>query len=60
MPLPPKMTIRADENWHRKIKVEAAKRGMTISRLVMTAVDEWLKNNPVKEANSDGEEKREQ
>jgi len=45
----PKMTIRVDEAWHKKVKVEAAKRGVTIGWLVMTSVNEWLKNNPVKE-----------
>jgi len=54
----PKMTIRAEESWHRKIKVEAAMRGITVSWLVRTAVDEWLERNPIKEANQNGKEKR--
>jgi len=52
------MTINVDDDWHRKIKVEAAMRGITVSWLVRTAVDEWLERNPIKEANQNGKEKR--
>lgn len=56
MTLETKMTIRVPEAWHRRIKAEAAFRGLSVSKMIRTAVDEWLKNNPVKEADSNGEE----
>lgn len=46
MAIKPIMTIRADEDWHRMLKVEAVLRDTTITNLVREAVDEWLKNHP--------------
>jgi predicted DNA binding CopG/RHH family protein len=40
-----RMTIRVPEAWHRKVKSEAALRGMSLSQLIRTAVDEWLEKN---------------
>lgn len=47
MGLESKMVIRVTEDWHRKVKAEAALRGMTISNLIRQAVDDWLKRNPL-------------
>lgn len=46
MGLETKLTIRVPEEWHRKVKAEAALRGTTVSKLVRQAVNEWLKHNP--------------
>jgi len=52
------MTIRVPEAWHRRIKSEAALRGLTVSSMIKVAVDEWLERNPIKEGNNDGRQKR--
>jgi hypothetical protein len=50
-----KMTILVPTNWHKNLKIEAALRGTTIKDIVITAVDELLKQNPVpKEVEKDG------
>lgn len=46
MEMETKLTIRVPEQWHREVKSEAALRGTTVSKLVRTAVNEWLKLNP--------------
>ncbi|MCL6479974.1 MAG: ribbon-helix-helix protein, CopG family [Peptococcaceae bacterium] len=56
MTLETKMAIRVPEEWHRQVKAEAALRGTTVSKLIRTAVDEWLKQNP-REAAKDGKER---
>ena len=43
-----KMTLTVPDEWHRSIKVEAALRGMTIKDIVITSVNEWLENNPLR------------
>ena len=49
-----KLTIRVPEEWHRKIKAEAALRGLKLSQLVRNAVDDWLSQNPLdKEVNNE-------
>ncbi|MGB9866852.1 MAG: hypothetical protein ACPLPR_02950 [Bacillota bacterium] len=53
-----KMTLPVPQDWHRRVKAEAAIRGLKLNRLIMSAVDEWLKRNPIKEGNRDGEEKK--
>lgn len=53
-----KLVVRTEPGWYRRLKVEAAKRDMKISELVRTAVDFYLKENPVKEAEENGKEKR--
>ena len=58
MSLDTKMTIRVPEAWHRRIKSEAALRGLTVSSMIKVAVDEWLERNPIKEGNNDGRQKR--
>jgi len=44
-----KMAIRVPLDWHRRVKAEAALRGMTVSRIVRVAVDEWLASHPREE-----------
>lgn len=51
-----KMAIRVPEEWHRHVKAEAALRGTTVSKLIRTAVNEWLKQNP-REGFTNGKEK---
>lgn len=46
------MTFNVSSDWHRKIKVEAAIRGITVTNLIIEAVNEWLKNNPNTEVNN--------
>lgn len=50
-----KITIRLPLPWYRKLKSEAALRGLTVGRLVQLAVDEWVKNHPVEEEDEHGE-----
>lgn len=45
-----KVTFWATVNWHRLIKAEAALRGLSISELVRSAVDEYLAKHPKEEA----------
>lgn len=47
MPAGEKITIRLPLPWYRRLKSEAALRGLTVGRLVQLAVDEWVKNHPV-------------
>ncbi|MCL6447611.1 MAG: hypothetical protein K6U04_05570 [Armatimonadetes bacterium] len=47
-----KMLIRVPVEWHRQVKAEAALLGMSMSKLVITAVNEYLEK--VKEAKKDG------
>lgn len=53
MPLNWQMTLRVPQEWHRRVKAEAALRGVTVSFLVRTAVDYYLELN-AKEANTNG------
>lgn len=53
-----KMTIDVPVSWHKMIKLEAVQRDTTITRLIQDAVIYYLNQFP-KEANSNGEEKRE-
>lgn len=50
MALESKLLIRVPEDWRRQVKAEAALRGITISQLIRTAVDEYLKQHPREEA----------
>lgn len=54
MELESKVTIRVPEAWHRQAKAEAALRGISLSNLVRTAVNEWLSKHPLGEVNEDG------
>lgn len=62
MPPGEKITIRLPLPWYRKLKSEAALRGLTVGRLVQLAVDEWVKNHPLEgetcEAPSGSREKK--
>lgn len=58
MALESKLLIRVPEDWRRRIKAEAALRGITVSWLIRTAVDEWLANHPREEADRHGKEAR--
>jgi len=56
-----KITIRVDGAWRRRVKAEAALRGLTLAELVRRAIDQYLDQNPienpkVKEANEMEEE----
>jgi len=51
-----KLVLRVPTEWHRRIKSEAALRGITISGMIRTAVDEWLARNP-REGDHNGKEK---
>lgn len=53
MKLETKMAIRVPEEWHRRIKAEAALRGITVSWLIRTATDEYLKRHPRGEDKND-------
>jgi predicted HicB family RNase H-like nuclease len=48
------MTFNVPSDWHRKIKIEAAIRGITVTNLIIEAVNEWLKNNPNTEVDNHG------
>jgi len=37
-------TIRVPKEWHRKTKSEAALRGISLGRLIVEAVNEYLSN----------------
>lgn len=41
------MSVRMEEDFRRKIKAEAALRGMSMAELVRQAVEEWLSNHPI-------------
>jgi predicted HicB family RNase H-like nuclease len=36
------VNVRAPEEWHRRLKIAAARRGVTISELVRQLVEEFL------------------
>lgn len=55
MPSGEKITIRLPLPWYRRLKSEAALRGLTVGRLVQLAVDEWVRNHPVEEGEEHGE-----
>lgn len=58
MPGDAQLVLRVPSEWHRRVKVEAAYRGMTITKIVRTAVDEWLERNPYQHQEAyDDEEK---
>ena len=60
MPGDAKLVFRVPSEWHRRVKVEAALRGMTITAIIRTAVDEWLERNPYqdqKESDTNGKNK---
>ena len=40
------MSVRMEEDFRRKIKAEAALRGMSMAELIREAVEEWIKNHP--------------
>ena len=41
------MSVRMEEDFRRKIKAEAALRGMSMAELIREAVEEWLENHPI-------------
>lgn len=49
MKLETKVALRVPEEWHHRAKAQAALRGITVSWLVRTAVDEWLERHPREE-----------
>jgi len=40
------MSVRMEEDFRRKIKAEAALRGISMAELIRQAVEEWLENHP--------------
>ena len=42
-----KMTIRVDEELHRRLKAKAALQGTTISAVVTELMEKWVKEAPV-------------
>ncbi|MEW6771862.1 MAG: plasmid partition protein ParG [Bacillota bacterium] len=49
------LSVRVNPEWHRRVKAEAALRGITLAEMVRKAVDEWLERNPRK-GEADGKE----
>jgi predicted HicB family RNase H-like nuclease len=43
-----KLTLIVDEEFHRKLKMEAARQGRPIVECVLEAVSEWMKKHGVK------------
>jgi len=46
------MSVRMEEDFRRKIKAEAALRGISMAELIRQAVEEWLENHPRTEKES--------
>jgi hypothetical protein len=41
-----KLTFLATEEWHQKLKLEAVLRRTTATKIIIEAVEEWLRNHP--------------
>jgi hypothetical protein len=41
-----KLTFLTPEDWHQRLKLEAVLRRTTATKIIIDAVDEWLKNHP--------------
>lgn len=40
-----KMVVRVPKEWHRRVKAEAALRGISLSQLIRDAVNEYLEKD---------------